>query len=152
MDDNTCAVEVGLRFQEALLRHAHCNLLVRIKSHESLAGILESPPSGSTADAGPWIQTFGMVEDGCCEQAFRHERNEAYARAAHEDFVRRRLADSSRTPGSDSALNDWSRLQEDLRESNRQQADHAAIKLRAIGCEIVGAADPREAVRVFSRP
>lgn len=150
LDDNSCAVEVGLRFQEVLLRHAHCNLLVRIKTRESLAGILESPPSGSAADAGPRIQTFGMVEDGCCEQAFRHEHNEAYARAAHEDFVRRRLADSNRKPGSDPALNDWSRLQEDLRESNRQQADHAAIKLRAIGCEILGASDSWEAVRVFT--
>jgi len=151
VDDNTCAVEVGLRFQEVLLRHAHCNLLVRIKTRESLAGILESPPSGAIpANAGPRIQTFGMIEDGCCEQAFRLEHNEAYARAAHEDFVRRRLADSNRKPGRDPALNDWSRLQEDLRESNRQQADHAAIKLRAIGCEIAGVSDPREAVRVFT--
>lgn len=149
--DNTCALEVGLRFQEALLRHAHCDLLVRIKTRESLAGILESPATGSLpADAGPRIQTFGMVEDSCCEQAFRREHNEAYARAAHEDFVRRRLADSSRRPGSDPALNDWSHLQEDLRESNRQQVDHSAIKLRAIGCEIVEASDPREAVRVFT--
>jgi hypothetical protein len=145
VDDNTRAIEVGLRFQESLVRHAHCNLLVRIKTRASPANILEL-----SSNAQPRIQIFGMVEDSCCDQAFRHEQNEHLARATHEDFVRRRLSDSNRTPESDPALNNWSQLQEDLRESNRQQADHAAIKLRAIGCEIVERSDSREAVTKFT--
>jgi hypothetical protein len=36
-------------------------------------------------------------------------------------------------------------LAEDLRESNRQQADHVFIKLRAIGCEAARQHDPRPA-------
>lgn len=34
-------------------------------------------------------------------------------------------------------------VNEDYKESNRQQVDHIAIKLRAVGCEIVEASDPR---------
>ena len=37
-------------------------------------------------------------------------------------------------------------LREDFRESNRQQADPFALKLRAIGCEIAPASDSRKAV------
>jgi hypothetical protein len=44
------------------------------------------------------------------------------------------------------AIRDWDNLDEDLRESNRQQAAHLFIKLRAIGCEVTGRDDPRPAV------
>lgn len=44
----------------------------------------------------------------------------------------------------------WHDLPEDLRESNRQQADHIAIKLRAIGCELADLADVREPVAQFT--
>jgi len=40
----------------------------------------------------------------------------------------------------------WETLREDFRESNRQQADPFALKLRAIGCEIAPASDSRKAV------
>ena len=145
VDENTRAIELGLRYQEALVAHAHCNLLVRIKTRFPIAGVVDVAPT-----ATPRIRVFGMVEDGCCEQAFRHEQNEALARAAHKDFVQKRLTDSNRKPERDPALVDWDQLRDDFRESNRQQADHAAIKLRAIGCEMVEESDGREAVEVFT--
>ena len=43
----------------------------------------------------------------------------------------------------------WEELRDDFRESNRQQADHVPIKLRAIGCEAVPLADHREALTAF---
>jgi len=47
---------------------------------------------------------------------------------------------------NDPALLPWDDLPEDFRESNRQQADHIFIKLRAIGCEAVSASDKKPAV------
>ena len=145
LDDNARAAEAGLRLQEALASRPDCNLRVRIKTHASLADILELLPG-----IGPRIAAFGMVEDACCDQAFRHSRRDAIARAIHENFVGQRAADSIRKPGSEPTLRPWDDLPEEIRESNRQQADHISIKLRAIGCEMAETTDPRAAVTNFT--
>ena len=45
----------------------------------------------------------------------------------------------------------WEELAEDLRESNRQQADDIAAKLRAIGCEPRAAAGQQPVAFVFTQ-
>jgi hypothetical protein len=144
LDDNACAVEVGIRLQETLADRPDARLCVRIKTRESLEEVLKFPPR-----TGPVIIPFGMVEDACCDQAFRREYNEALARVIHENFIHQRLGDSIRTPATDPALQPWERLRDDFRESNRQQADHIAIKLRAIGCQLVPATAAGDAVSQF---
>lgn len=146
LDTNAEALEVGLRLREALISRPDANLLVRIKSHASLGDILELKPA-----VGPRISAFGMVEDACCQHAFRREHNEAIARAIHDEFVLSRQVDSARRPETDPALRPWEELREEIRESNRQQADHIAIKLRALGCELAEVSDPRPAVTQFER-
>jgi hypothetical protein len=44
----------------------------------------------------------------------------------------------------------WEKLREDLRESNRQQADHIATKLRQIGCGIMPMTGPQPAAVTFT--
>ncbi len=56
---------------------------------------------------------------------------EVLGRAVHE-FYRRRQ--EGKRPSDDPAMQPWEALSEDLRESNRQQADHIPVKLRAIKC------------------
>jgi hypothetical protein len=46
-------------------------------------------------------------------------------------------------------LNEWNDLNEDFRESNRQQAVHIFFKLRACGFEVAGLEDPRPAIVEF---
>lgn len=145
LDENSRAVETGLRFQEALRIRPDCNLHVRIKTRSSLAEIFDK------SDTLPLIRAFGMVEDSCCRNAFIHAHDDVVARATHEQFVRQREADSIRKPGTESTLLAWDELMEEIRESNRQQADHIGIKLRAVGCEMVEASDPRPAVTLFAR-
>ena len=145
LDENSRAAEVALRLQEALSGRQNLNLLVRIKSRTSLQSIIEM-----AADRSPRLVAFGRVEDACCDNAFRHEHNEAIARAMHEQFVASREVDSIRKPGSESTLLKWENLGEDIRESNRQQADHIPIKLRAVGCELATLKDPREEVAKFT--
>ena len=141
LDDNTRGLEVALRFQQVLGNRPDSNLLLRIHSHESLAALVESAGSRDNR-----IKPFGMVEDAGCVDALRHEHNEALARAIHEQFARDRLAGSQRRPENDPAVRVWEELFEDIRESNRQQADHVAIKLRAIGCKLLAASAAGEAV------
>lgn len=144
LDSNAEALEVGLRLRETLVARPDCNLYVRIKSSESLADILELKPG-----FGPRITAFGMVEDACCNNAFRREHNEALARAIHAEFIASRLADSTRTAQTDPALRPWEELREELREANRQQADHMNIKLRTFRCELVELSDPRPGIGQF---
>ncbi len=146
VDDNTTAVEVGLRLQAMLVRHPDCNLQLRIKQRASLAKILEQ----SAQSTRPHLKVFGMVEDTCCDTVFRHEFNERIAQSLHESFVEKRLANSNRTLDNDPAMQPWATLLDDFRESNRQQADHMGIKLRALGLEMTLAADTREAITTFS--
>jgi len=57
---------------------------------------------------------------------------ETIARSIHEGYVTGRKSDSTNNP-DDPSLQPWEILREDLKESNRQQADHIAIKLRTAG-------------------
>lgn len=56
---------------------------------------------------------------------------DAGAIAVHEDYRTKRLQEVHDT--DDPALRPWESLDEDLKDSNRQQADHMEVKLRAIG-------------------
>jgi len=55
------------------------------------------------------------------------------ARASHEAH---RKLQASRQSSEDPAMAEWDALLENLKESNRQQADHIAEKLRQIGCSM----------------
>jgi hypothetical protein len=93
-----------------------------------------------------------MVEDTCTEEVFNNRNDERIAKAIHQRFVDKRSAGSRRAPENDPALRDWDKLSDDLRASNFQQADHIAIKMRAIDCEVVDAAkDARPALETFTR-
>ncbi|HEX5103640.1 MAG TPA: RyR domain-containing protein, partial [Pirellulaceae bacterium] len=79
------------------------------------------------------VMSFGAPEIAAgIEQIFREKLDEL-ARAIHERYVAQRLADGAK-PGSDPALSSWSLLDAQFKSSNRQQADHIDVKLRAASC------------------
>ncbi|MHC1769483.1 MAG: NAD-binding protein [Verrucomicrobiia bacterium] len=145
LSEDARTLEVALRLRTILQKRQGTNLLVRIHTHESLARLL-----GKTSSESARLIPFGMVEDFCSEDAFRREYNEALSRAIHEQFVLGRMAGSQRRPENDPALRPWENVREDIRESNRQQADHIAIKLRAVGCVLAEKSAPGDAVTQFS--
>jgi hypothetical protein len=133
LDENASAVEVGLRLQEMLANRSDCNLCVRVKTRSSLANILESSPR-----IGPQIRAFGMLEDTCCDRAFRQEFNGPVARALHAGY----RADLEKWRAAGEKIEQkpaevpWDELADSFKESNRQAADHIAIKARALGFHI----------------
>jgi len=148
MDDNTSAIEVGLRLQEALVERPDCSLLVRLKTRASPAAILEKAQAN-----GPRLVAFGMVENTCCDGSFRNEINEPVARALHigylADLKKRRAAGEKieKRP----AEKPWEELGEEFRESNRQAADHIAIKARALGYHIGNLKHELKPIRTLKR-
>jgi hypothetical protein len=138
-------LEMALRLRTILASRTDSNLLVRAHTHRSLARILDTISSEQRR-----LIPFGMTEDTCSPDAIRREYNEALARAIHEQYVLSRQADSPRRPDNDPTLRPWEQLREDIRESNRQQADHIPIKLRAIGCKLTDLSSSGEPVTAFS--
>jgi ppGpp synthetase/RelA/SpoT-type nucleotidyltranferase len=75
------------------------------------------------------------------------EIRERMARAAHGAFVSQRAREET---VDDPSLQEWDRLPDSLQDSNRQQADHIAAKLRQIGCTAVTAGDHSPVLFEFS--
>ncbi len=133
-DDQSRAVEVALRLLPALQADA-VRVAVRVAHREGLGAMVDRLWSRPEPGARVRVRTFGRLDEGCCSAALQDTREEKLARAIHADFVTRRLAEGERSP-ADRSVVPWSLLEEDLRESNRQQADHVAIKLRSIGADL----------------
>jgi len=69
-------------------------------------------------------------------------QQETIARAIHEAYRAERTRPLPLPlQTSDPSMSDWEGLREDLKESNRQQADHIGQKLRRIGCTVVSVHD-----------
>lgn len=118
-----------------LLREHRAPALVRIRSGEGLRRVVEAESSVSRV-----IHPFGAIEDTWRSDPLVGSDRDELARVIHETFRARKRAEG-RSP-SDPSMLDWEELPDELRESNRQQADHIPVKLRGIRCSIPSSGDP----------
>jgi hypothetical protein len=81
------------------------------------------------------LQAFGLLERVCQPELVLGGTNELLARAIHERY-RRDQEQMGRDGPTNPALAPWEKLPEELKDSNRSQADHIGVKLQAIGCDI----------------
>ena len=72
---------------------------------------------------------------------------EMLGQAIHARYL---IDQKDRKPADDLAMQPWDTLREDLRESNRQQADDIAAKLHRIGCSMLPVAGRDPALIAFS--
>ena len=72
---------------------------------------------------------------------------ETVARATHDRYRRNQ---AGRKPPDDPAMAEWEQLREDLREPNRQQADHFLALLRRIGCTVHPVSDRKIVLMGFT--
>jgi hypothetical protein len=72
---------------------------------------------------------------------------EDLARAIHEKYLKDQ---ESKKPASDPSMQPWDKLSENLRESNRRQADHIPEKLRRVGCGFAPVTDKEPAIFEFT--
>jgi hypothetical protein len=87
------------------------------------------PVSGNAAPRLSQVHAFGMKEDIYTWEVLLHEIEDQRAQAIHQDYQEKRTvggAEDRDNPG-------WDALSEDFKDSNRQAADHIAVKLRAVG-------------------
>lgn len=123
----TCALALAER-----LRGRRVPVRVRMSHEEGMSVLVQG------SSEGRWnarISVFGMIDRLCNRESILGEALDLLARTAHEDYLRRKLTEGE-VLGARASLRAWPELDEFFRESNRQQADHIPVKLRAIGCRL----------------
>lgn len=104
------------------LRGGNVPILVYMVDQGGLAELIKDIPG---------VKPFGMTNLTCTREQLLHQELDRLAIAAHEQY---REKQKGRKAPSDRAMQPWELLDPDLQDSNRQQADHIPMKLRAIGC------------------
>jgi len=131
LDDDSIGLQAGFLLLHAL-QNQKIQILVRMQEDTGLAKFLREVKSTGASLAN--LQAFGLLDRTCKAEMFDYSTREALARAIHEDYVYQ--AQKSGSPVSKDNLPSWEELSEELKESNRRQADHIGAKLKAIGCGI----------------
>jgi hypothetical protein len=123
-------------------------VVVRMSGGAGLATLL--PGSTGAADtrgkAAPLdsetrnIFAFCLLDEVCTPDMIAGGIREVIARAIHEDYVANEMA-GGQTPETNPSLAVWDQLPEEVREINREKADHLADDLKAFGYTIVSLTD-----------
>lgn len=143
LDDDAQAVSCALNIKTRL-ENETVPILVRMAEESGLAVLL-------AVDYGArWgqIKPFGLITQTCTCRALLDEDLDILAKASHQYYVEQRRKEGASE--SDLSLLPWDQLEETLRDSGRQQADHIEIKLRAIGCVATRPVPGRAAVDAFT--
>lgn len=129
MDDDGQCLSYALSI-ESLVGAGRLPIRVRVSQEGGVAALLAADTGGDswTGDMAP----FGVIQHACSRTMLLDEELDVLARAIHLGYVRDQRAKGR--PPTDPSMSDWDHLPYDLKESNRQQADHIPVKLRAIGC------------------
>lgn len=129
LEDHTSALRCAMTLPTELSER-QIPVWVQLSGETTLPRILSAASNGAN------LRSIGDTTSGCATVLFYGESMEMLARAFHEAY---REEAGARGPSAEvnTSLAEWWELPEGLRDSNRQQADHIPVKLRAIGCEAV---------------
>ncbi len=131
-DDDHRSLGFALRLTKYL--KPETPIRVRMASQTGLASLLKGVTNNP--EVPPHISAFGLLSDACGVEQILSEKLDLLAQAIHQAFVERRKREGR--PASDPSMAPWEQLEQDFVDSNRQQADHVGVKLRAVGCSLDG--------------
>lgn len=129
-DDSTLGLQAGFTLLQ-YLEDQNKELMISMTEDTGLATFLREINSPEFKN----ISAFGLLENTCKIELLDDGTHEALARIIHEDYVRRE-AQKGNTIKDNPSMVKWDELPDELKESNRRQADHIGVKLAAIGCGI----------------
>jgi Trk K+ transport system NAD-binding subunit len=138
LDDDGAALAAGLALNRRLGGEG-IPIVVRTEEESGLATLLRR--AGEGADSFRHLHGFGLLERTCQPERLLAAGRETLAQAIHARYLAQREA-AGETREENPSLVPWPQLGEDLRESNRAQADDIGRKLSAIGCDLAAAAEP----------
>lgn len=133
--DEPAAISAALSLRHAL-RQLGLRAVVRVRQDAGLVALVAPGSAFSAAE----IQFFGLLPRACEPEVVLNGTNEILARAIHDHYVEAQSANGD-TPATNSSLVRWDELPPSLKEMNRNQADHIAVKLKSVGCRIAPLVD-----------
>jgi hypothetical protein len=136
-DDDLCGLHAALTLLERS-RERPIPIIVRMQQEEGLAILLRSRDAENRGFKN--LHPFGFLDLVCKTDLLLGGTYEILARTIHEDYVRKQEK-AGQTPQTNPSMAPWEKLSENLKESNRRQADHIGVKLRAVGCSIAPLTD-----------
>lgn len=133
-----CLSDDSFSLSTALILHKHIRnqeipIVVRMTHDAGLATLLrgEDFSSGSFSN----LHSFGLLDRTCKPELLIGGTIEILARAIHENYILNEKK-KGETPETNPSMVSWDELPEHLKESNRSQASHIGIKLRAVKCRV----------------
>jgi len=106
-------------------------ILVFQSTNTGLSALFPSEPEKD--NTFPLLGSFGMIEDIFTWDLIIHDIQDDLAKNFHECYLETNGKGKKSKNRQES--DKWENQSEDFQESNRQVADHLAVKLRAIGCQ-----------------
>jgi len=107
-------------------------IVIRMETDGGLATLLGEK---SAQEEFIHLNTFGLLDRTCEPELLLGGVNETLARAAHQEYAATQLV-AGETNLTNPSVVPWEELNEEIKESNRLQADHIITKMKAIGCTI----------------
>ena len=108
-------------------------IIVRMEHESGLAALL----SGTNDERGEHsnLHAFGFFDHTCTPDLILGCTYEILARTAHEHYYRGQIARGI-TRDQNPNVVPWEELSDEIKESNRRQAEHISVKLEAVGCAV----------------
>ena len=130
LDDDVLSLTTGLSLLNRMGNQKK-PVLVRMKENSGLAALLNEP---GFLRENP-IYPFGITKEIISRDIIINESLDSLARIINNLWLMDRL-EGGESKESNPSLATWSSLNEEFKESNRQQADHIDVKLRSINCKV----------------
>jgi voltage-gated potassium channel Kch len=137
-DNDARATTAVLELRRRCLGRA-VRVVAVVEQRSGLERLFRAVPA---TDGGPSVTGFGLLDEACAADALMVGTIELLAQALHRTY----LASTPPARPDDPARRPWEELPETLRASNRDQAAHVAMKLRAVG-RVIGPLVDWEAAR-----
>ncbi len=137
LDDDSLGTTAALKLHQHLREH-RVPIVVCMARGAGLASLL-AQELGAQNGFGT-LHGFGLLDRTCDAELLLGGTYEVLGRAIHKDYVREQ-EEKRQTVETNPAMVPWDELPETLKESNRSQAGHIGVKLKAVGCGITPWAD-----------
>lgn len=115
----------------AKLKASQTPIVVRMTQDEGLATLIQNMNAEFARTHR--VHAFSMISATCRREMILNESQDVLAREIHQAYVRKQESEG-RTLQDNPSMAAWDVLSEDMKDSNRQQADHIPVKLRAVAC------------------
>ena len=137
LDNDSSALSAALVLYNRLRKYK-IPIVLRMTHDKGLASLLKSDIENGGSFEG--LTAFGLLDKTFTPELILDGTHEILARAIHDSY-RFGQEEKGKTFETNVSMVAWDELPENLKESNRRQADHIGIKLKAIGCAIAPMTD-----------